>query len=134
MKLLIVGAGIVGSIYGWAFAQAGHAVTHVVRSGKAAKFKDGFQIDMLDARKGHPRDFIGHYAIRVTETVQPTDGYELVIVPTKHYHLIEALQQYVPQTRDAAYLLLTQNWAGTKAVDAIIPPARYVYGESRRHL
>jgi pyruvate/2-oxoglutarate dehydrogenase complex dihydrolipoamide dehydrogenase (E3) component len=38
MKLLIVGAGIIGSIYGWALAEAGHDVTHLVRPGKAAKF------------------------------------------------------------------------------------------------
>jgi 2-dehydropantoate 2-reductase len=86
---------------------------------------------MLDVRKGHQRDFIGHYAIRVTESVQPSDGYELVIVPTKHYHLLAALKQYVPQTGDADYFLLTQNWDGTEAVDAILPPSRYVYGDAK---
>jgi 2-dehydropantoate 2-reductase len=131
MKLLIVGAGIIGSIYGWAFAEAGHDVTHLVRPGRAAQFKDGFQIDMYDVRKNHQRNYIGHYAICVTESVQPADGYELVIVPTKHYQLIETLKPLVPQTGDAAYFLLTQNWEGTEAIDAIIPPARYVYGDAK---
>jgi 2-dehydropantoate 2-reductase len=35
MKILIVGAGIIGSIYGWALANVGHSVTHFVRRGKA---------------------------------------------------------------------------------------------------
>ena len=131
MKLLIVGAGIIGSIYGWAFAEAGHDVTHLVRPGKAARYKDGLQIDMLDRRKNHKRDFIGRYTISVTERVQPSDGYELVIVPTKHYHLLEVLKQLVPQTGDADYFLLTQNWEGTESIDAILPPARYVYGDAK---
>jgi 2-dehydropantoate 2-reductase len=131
MKTLIVGAGIIGTIYGWAFAEAGHDVTHLVRPGKAAQFKNGFKIDMYDVRKGHKRDFIGHYAIRVTETIQPADDYELVIVPTKHYRLLETLKQLVPQTGNADYWLLTQNWDGTEAIDAIIPPSRYVYGDAK---
>ena len=131
MKLLIVGAGIIGSIYGWALAEARHDVTHLVRPGKAGKFTDGFDIDMYDVRKNHKRDYTGHYAIRVTEAVQPADGYELVIVPTKHYQLIDTLKQLVPQMGDADYFLLTQNWDGTDAIDAILPPDRYVYGDAK---
>lgn len=131
MKTLIVGAGIIGSIYGWAFAEAGHEVTHLVRPGRALQYTNGMDIDMYDVRKGHKHNFIGHYPIHVTETVEPTDGYELVIVPTKHYHLLETLRQIVPQTGNADYLLLTQNWDGTVAVDAILPPSRYVYGDAK---
>lgn len=131
MKTLIIGAGIIGSIYGWAFAQAGHEVTHLVRPGKAAKFSEGIEIDMYDVRKGHKRDFLGHYAIRVTETLTPSDGYDLVIVPTKHYHLLETLKQIVPQAGNADFWLLTQNWDGTEEIDAILSPMRYVFGDAK---
>jgi 2-dehydropantoate 2-reductase len=131
MKLLIVGAGIIGTIYGWAFAEAGHDVTHLVRPGKAPQFKNGFKIDMYDTRKGHKRDFIGHYAIRVTESLQPSDGYELIIIPTKHYRLIETLKSIVHQGEEADYLLLTQNWDGTQEIDAILSPSRYVFGDAK---
>jgi 2-dehydropantoate 2-reductase len=131
MKTLVVGAGIIGSIYGWAYTGAGHEVFHLVRPGKAEKFKDGFKVDMYDVRKGHKKDYIGHYPIRVTEIVKPEDGYELVIVPSKHYHLLDILNQIVPQAGNADYLLLTQNWDGTEEVDAIIPQSRYVYGDAK---
>jgi 2-dehydropantoate 2-reductase len=131
MKILIVGAGIIGSIYGWAFSEAGHHVTHLVRPGKSPQFANGIEIDMYDTRKGHKRDFVGHYTIHVTESIQPSDGFELVIVPTKHYHLIETLKPIVPQTGNADYLLLTQNWEGTQEIDAILPPSRYVYGDAK---
>jgi ketopantoate reductase len=131
MKKLIVGAGIIGSIYGWAFAEVGHDVTHLVRPGKSARYANGLKIDMYDVRKGHRRNFIGHYSPCVTETVQPANGYKLVIVPTKHCHLPETLKQIVPQAGDADYLLLTQNWEGTEGIDAILPPSRYVYGDAK---
>jgi len=131
MKILIVGAGIIGSIYGWAFSEAGNDVAHLVRPGKAGQFQGGFKIDMYDTRKGHKRDFVGHYPIRVTEALDPSDNYEMVIVPTKHYRLIETLKAVVPQAGNADFLLLTQNWEGTQATDAILSPSRYVYGDAK---
>jgi 2-dehydropantoate 2-reductase len=131
MKTLIVGAGIIGTTYGWAYAEAGHEVVHLVRPGRAEKLHNGFDIDMYDLRKGHKRDYLGHYPIRVTETVGPSDGYELVIVPTKHYDLLDTLKQLVPLTGNADYWLLTQNWDGVEAVNAILPPSRYVYGDAK---
>ena len=131
MKVLIVGAGIIGTIYGWAFSEAGNDVVHLVRPGKAAQFKDGFKVDMYDTRKGHKRDFIGHYPIRVTESLRLSDNYELVVVPTKHYRLIETLKTIVPQAGDADFLLLTQNWDGTREIDTILSPSRYVYGDAK---
>jgi 2-dehydropantoate 2-reductase len=131
MKILIVGSGIIGSIYGWAFAEAGHEVTHLVRPGRAGQFPQGIDLDMYDTRKGHKRNYVGRYAIRLTETVQPDDGYELIVVPTKHYKLIETLRQIVPMGGNADYLLLTQNWEGTSEIDAILPPTRYVYADAK---
>jgi ketopantoate reductase len=37
----------------------------------------------------------------------------------------------VPHADQADFLLLTQNWRGTKEVDAILPRARYVYGDAK---
>jgi len=45
-----------------------------------------------------------------------------------HYHI---LKQIAPQAGNADYFLLTQNWDGTEAVDAIIPQSRYVYGDAK---
>ena len=130
MKIMIVGAGIIGSIYGWAFADAGHEVTHLVRPGRAAQFSQGIEIDMYDVRKDHKRNYLGHYSIRVTECV-PKENFDLVIVPTKHYRLIETLEQVVPQTGNADYWLLTQNWEGVEAINTILPPSRYVFGDAK---
>ena len=131
MKIMIVGAGIIGTIYGWAFTEAGHEVIHLVRPGRGTQFKDGIKIDMYDVRKGHKRDFLGHYSIQVTENVPSEAEFDLVVVPTKHYHLIKTLKQIVPQTGKADYWLLTQNWDGVEAVNAVLSSSRYVYGDAK---
>jgi ketopantoate reductase len=52
MKVLIIGRGVVGTIYGWALSKAGIDVTHVVR-------KEGLpctdNLDLLDLRPGYPK-------------------------------------------------------------------------------
>lgn len=52
MRVLVVGAGIIGSIYGWALAESGHEVVHLVRSGRAAILRDGMKLDVFDRCKG----------------------------------------------------------------------------------
>ena len=129
MKVLVIGAGIIGSIFGWALTEGGHDVVHFVRKGKAAQFVGGMKIDMLENRKGK-KNFIGAYAIKVTETLTPSDGFDAVIIPPKPYQLVDVLKQIVPLTGNADYLLLTQNWNGTAEIDAVLPQSRYIFGDA----
>jgi 2-dehydropantoate 2-reductase len=129
--VLVIGAGIIGSIYGWAAAETGHHVAHLVRSGRAATFRDGLPLDVFDRRKGHRRNFRGLYRLNAVSTVSPADAFELVIVPVKHYALVQTLEEVVPKVGAAEFLLLTQNWRGTDDIDSVLPRARYVYGDAK---
>jgi len=131
MRVLVVGAGIIGSIYGWALAESGHQVVHLVRSGRAATFRDGMTLDLFDRRKGHKRNFSGRYKPDAVETLSSTGTFELVIVPVKHYALLQTLKEIVPRLGTAEFLLLTQNWRGTEEIDSILPRPRYVYGDAK---
>ena len=104
-------------------------MVHFVRKGKAAQFVGGMKIDMLENRKGK-KNFIGAYAIKVTETLTPSDGFDAVIIPTKPYQVMDVLKQIVPLTGNADYLLLTQNWNGTAEIDAVLPQSRYIFGDA----
>jgi 2-dehydropantoate 2-reductase len=131
MHVLVTGAGIIGSIYGWALAETGHHVVHLVRSGRATAFRDGLPLDVFDRRKGHKRNFRGLYRLNAVETLSATDTFELVIVPVKHYALRQTLKEIVPRLGAAEFLLLTQNWRGTEEIDAFLPRSRYVYGDAK---
>lgn len=131
MRVLIVGAGIVGAIYGWALAESGHQVVHLVRSGRAPALSNGLAIDLFDRRKRRKRSFRGLYKLTALEALAPANSFELIIVPTKHYALTQTLREIVPQAGTADFLLLTQNWRGTLEIDAILPRSRYVYGDAK---
>jgi len=131
MHVLVVGSGIIGTIYGWALAESGHHVVHLVRSGRASALREGLTLDMFDRRKGHKRNFRGLYGLNALETLSPSDTFELVIVPVKHFALAETLKQTAPKVGSAEFLLLTQNWHGTDHIDRILPRARYMYGDAK---
>jgi len=130
MRLLVIGAGIIGSIYGWALAQGGHDVTHLVRPGRAAVLRDGLPLDMFDRRRRRTRSLRTHYRLHAVEKI-PTEPFDFVIVPVKHYALTQTLNEIVPHTGNADFLLLTQNWRGTEEIDAVVPRTRYVYGDAK---
>lgn len=131
MRVLIIGAGIIGSIYGWALAESGHHVVHLVRPGRSAALANGLAVDMLDLRRGRKRNFHGFYPLNSVETLLPDDGFEWVIVPVKHYALEQTLKEIVPRAGAADFLVLTQNWRGTEEIDPLLPRTRYVYGDAK---
>ena len=128
MKTLIVGTGIIGIIYGWALSQAGVDVTHFVRKGRKAQFEDGVKLDLLDERKGHSKYNVTKYALKCVEEISPTDGYELIIVPTSMHQTEAALKALVPLSGEAIFLILAGNWDGTDFIDQLLPRERYLLG------
>lgn len=50
MKILIIGCGIIGSIYGWALSEAKHDITHLVRKNKLKNLSNGIDLDIYDLR------------------------------------------------------------------------------------
>lgn len=128
MKTLIVGTGIIGVIYGWALSEGGVDVTHFVRKGRMEKFKDGIVLDLLDERKGHPKNNVTRYALKCTEELTPSDGYEIVIVPTNVHQTEEALKTLVPVLDQTVFLIFSGNWEGTEFIDRLLPKTQYLLG------
>lgn len=104
MKVLTVGRGVVGTIYGWALDRAGINVTHVVR-------KEGLPgtdtLDLLDLRPGYPKHTRATYAPKTVRQISPSDGFDLVMVASKHYQAAEAIRRYLPGAPRASFLLFT---------------------------
>lgn len=125
MKVLIVGRGVVGTIYGWALSQAGIDVTHIVR-------KQGFPatdtLDLLDLRTGYPKHARVTYAPKTVAQIGPSDGFDLVMVATKHYQAAQAIRQYLPGAPRATFLLFTANWDGTEEIDRLLPRSSILWG------
>jgi 2-dehydropantoate 2-reductase len=128
MKTLIVGAGVIGVIYGWALCQSGVDVSHFVRKERKDQFKDGIQLDLLDERKGHTKYNITKYTVNCVEEIAPSDCYELIIVPTSMHQTEAALKTLVSLSGTATFLILAGNWDGTDFIDSLLPRERYLMG------
>jgi 2-dehydropantoate 2-reductase len=50
MRILFVGRGVISTLYGWAFAKAGHEVAFLVRAGTSHELGGEVELDLLDAR------------------------------------------------------------------------------------
>jgi ketopantoate reductase len=128
MKTLIVGTGIIGVIYGWSLSEARIDVTHFVRKGRKDQFKDGVTLDLLDERKGHPKNSVNKYVLKCVEELAPSDGYDLIIVPTNVHQIENALKMLLPVSGQAVFLVFSGNWEGTAFIDGLLPRERYLLG------
>jgi 2-dehydropantoate 2-reductase len=87
MKILVYGTGVIGTTYGYVLAQAGHDVTHYVRSGQDPSHGYGIPIRLLDGRTAEPHELEAIYPARIVDGYGPNDGHELIIVSLKHYEV-----------------------------------------------
>jgi 2-dehydropantoate 2-reductase len=127
MKVLVIGRGVVGTIYGWALSNAGVDVTHVVRK---EGLPDTDTLDLLDLRPGFPKNTRVSYAPKTVTQISPSDGFDLVIVATKHYQAAQAIDQYLPGAPRATFLLFTANWDGPGEIDCLLPRSSILWGYS----
>jgi 2-dehydropantoate 2-reductase len=96
MQVLVIGRGVVGTIYGWALSKGGIDVSHIVRR-QGLRATD--TLDLLDLRPGFPKHTRVIYAPKTVGRIRPSDGFDLVIVATKHYQATQAVEQYLRAMR-----------------------------------
>ena len=128
MKTLIIGTGVIGTIYGWALSESGVDVTHLVREGRKQKYLKGIELDIYDIRENHPENTTAKYYPKLVEDVAASDNYELIIIPTRHYQLIETIKELKNKKMSGTFLFFTGNWEGISEVDNLIPRSKYLWG------
>ncbi len=127
MKILIVGTGVIGTLYAHALSDH-HEVTHFVRENKLNIMnKKTIPYDIIDERKDRKHIYSkGEYTYKCVTTVDC--DYDLIIVPVNTYQLNESLELLIKQAPNAHYLLFTLNWNGTHEIDSILKKEQYIMG------
>ncbi|CDI50686.1 ketopantoate reductase family protein [Clostridium tetani] len=119
MNILIVGTGVIGTIYGCALSEK-HNVSHFVRKEKLYLL-DNKEItyDLIDERKvKKQQNMIGNYTYRCV--VEADNHYDMIIVPVKTYQLKDVLSMLIQQAPNANYLLFTLDWNSTENIEGIL--------------
>ena len=127
MRICVVGAGVIGTIYGLVLAQAGNDVTHYVRPGAGDRLRAGVDVSLLDARGGTPVEALQRYAPPVIERLDAEDPFALILASVRHDQLPALLPVLAGGAGDAEVLLFNNLWSSLEPIDAVLS-GRYLWG------
>lgn len=129
MRILMFGRGTIATIYGHALQAAGHDVEFYVRPGRAAVYGDSVRVDLIDARRTPlGRRVQQTVPIRLRESLDAGDGFDLVVLSVAHDRLPDAAAFLAPRVGDATVLVLCNLWAEPLAAITPLPATQVMFG------
>lgn len=129
MRILMFGRGVIATIYGRVLSAAGHDVEFYVRPGRAADYGDEVQLDWIDGRrKPFGRRVREPFHATLRESLDPGDGFDLIVLSVGHHRLAEAAAFLAPRLGTATVLVFGNLWEEPLAAVAPIPADRLVFG------
>jgi ketopantoate reductase len=132
MKILILGAGVIGTVYGWQLSEVGHDISVLVRKGKKEILtKDGFEIHYTDERQKPKKAGVIHFQPTIVDDWSSQDGYELIIVCVRAHQLEQLLPKIAESIGAADVLFFQNNWWGDRLIKQFLPDSQFLFGFSR---
>ncbi len=131
MKVLVFGAGVIGTMHAWAFEQAGHTVSLLVRPGREAAWANGVALRILDGRRGGTEEIKVLYRPRVVTSFGPDDGYDLILDAVRYTQAEAALPEIAAKRGNGVVVFFHQSWRGLDATDRALTKEQYVLGMPR---
>ena len=116
MRVCVIGFGVIGTVYGCAFAEAGHEVVHYM-PGRAERSREGAEINLLDARGTEQRGRRIDYRPKVVERLEEA-GAQLVLASVRHYQLPELVPLLAAGRNNAEILFFNNLWTSFEPIDA----------------
>jgi 2-dehydropantoate 2-reductase len=124
MEIAIVGAGVLGSIFGGLFLEKGFNVTliEVLKERVRLIDKEGLWLQWPDGKRTHSK-------ISITSKVDEVGAKDVVMIAVKGYHTRSAIESAMPMIRDDTIVLSVQNGLGNlEAIAETVGPERVVGG------
>jgi ketopantoate reductase len=129
MKILVYGAGIVGSTYGWQLSETGIDVTVLVKKGKKQFIeKSGINIHCTDFRGNKKQVVQTTFRPAVIEDLSPQNDYEFIIVSVNNVQLKEVLPVLANGAGSANILFFQNNWDDFDEISKYLAPEQYFFG------
>ncbi|MGA2477977.1 MAG: 2-dehydropantoate 2-reductase N-terminal domain-containing protein, partial [Spirochaetia bacterium] len=129
MRILIFGAGAIGSIYGYFLSDAGNEVVHCVREGRTWELRNGLHVSILDWRSPKDvRQVDSTYHIRTISNFTTTRQFDLILVSIKHGSLNEAVGVLEANKIQGDILFFNGIWKDYSSLDSYLPRDRYLWG------
>jgi ketopantoate reductase len=129
MKILIYGAGIVGSTYAWQLSKAGHDVSVLVKKGKKQLIeKEGININCTDFRGNKKQVIQTIFRPAVIEDLSPQNDYEFIFVSVNNAQLKHVLSALSEGAGKANIIFFQNNWNGFDEIKKYLTSEQYFFG------
>jgi 2-dehydropantoate 2-reductase len=125
MKILVYGAGAIGSFNAARLADGGHDVTLLARGRRLLELRE-HGVVLENARSGARATT----QVRLTEALEPEDAYDLVLVAMRRHQVPAVLPALAANTRTPSVLFLGNNAAGADDYVATLGPERVLLGQA----
>lgn len=124
MRILVFGAGVIGSVYGGKLAAAGHEVTVLARGRRLAQLRESGSLLLHDDDSGAFQQL----RVRLTGTLHPGDDYDLVIVAVQRTQVSSVLPAVAAAKKVGRFLFLVNTAGGHREWIAATGPDRLIIG------
>ncbi len=130
MKILVIGAGTVGTTYSYLLDKAGHEMTHYVRKEKSEYYeKNGIPLDILDKRGWSARNIKTSYKPKIVDSLTPLHEYGMIIASVRPGQIDTAARLLKENMGNAVILFLqTIDPDDLKAIQNILKEDEYIIG------
>ncbi len=130
MKILVFGAGVIGTTYAWQLHEAGFDVSLFVRKQKMVRFSNsGVPISYTDLRRGNKS--YGQTVFRPRKNIDrldPSQSFDLIIVAVKNQQLGDVIPYVSKNSGNAHILFLGNLWDEFGLIKRHLPKGRWLMG------
>jgi 2-dehydropantoate 2-reductase len=129
MKVLVIGAGVIGVTYAWQLSKSGNNVSLLVRKEKKELIKNkGLIINCIDLRGKRKMETKEVYRPEIVCEINEGEGYELIIVPVNSNQIKTILPALSEYKGSADILFFHNKWSDNKEIEEYLEPSRYLFG------
>ncbi|WP_373841247.1 ketopantoate reductase family protein [Bacteroides heparinolyticus] len=129
MKILIYGAGVVGSTYGWLLHKKGHDVTILAHSEKRNALREnGIHIVCQDFRNGERKVSDIIFNPHIIDELSADNDFDYIIVATNKLQLPSVLPSLKAGAGKANIVFFQNNWDSFDEIASYLRPEQYFFG------
>ena len=124
MRIGILGLGVIGTTYAYAFQKAGHETYHIVREQKRTSTPTKIPVHLLDGRynsKGEEKD--GEYIVSLSNE---GDEFDFILISVASGKLADAMQTIRNNRLKGTVILFCNFWNTREEIDLIMGDVPYI--------
>lgn len=126
MKILILGLGVIGTAYGYAFQKAGFETEHFIREGKRENCPKSLSVKLLDGRYNNKGENVsGVYNVNLA---QPGGSYDLIIISVSSNKLEDAVKTLNENNLKGTVLLFNGITEERSYLKSLMKGRKYILG------